>query len=233
MKPNQNEKLIRALHVETKIVDKKKGIVKYIASDESLDSYREIVRAAGWRFDRFEKNAPFVDSHDYSTIGKLLGGVIDYEVKKNQLEETVQWALEAEEENPLIRIGWKMTVAGYLKAVSVGFIPMKWVSRWDSDRTGYLRELSMLGMTEDEGPRVIYLEQQQIELSAVIIGANGNAVAKAFKSGAIDEEDLEALEKKLSQNETKTVPAADSPAPASRTKGQVAIMRELITALLK
>jgi hypothetical protein len=54
-------KLIRTIHPEVKVVDASKGIVDYVASDESVDSYREIIRANGWKFTNFKKNAPFVD----------------------------------------------------------------------------------------------------------------------------------------------------------------------------
>ena len=47
-------KTIRSLNAEVKIVDAAKGIVDYIASDESIDSYAEIIRASGWKFTRFE-----------------------------------------------------------------------------------------------------------------------------------------------------------------------------------
>ena len=59
---------IRTIHPEVRVIDASRGIVDYIASDESLDSYREAIKAAGWKFTRFAKNSPFVDSHDYSTI---------------------------------------------------------------------------------------------------------------------------------------------------------------------
>ena len=49
--------LRRQIHPVVKVIDEKAGIVEYIASDESLDSYNEIVKADGARFDRFQKNA--------------------------------------------------------------------------------------------------------------------------------------------------------------------------------
>jgi hypothetical protein len=112
----------RLIHPEVRVVDAQLGIVDYVASDESVDSYQEVIRAAGWRFTHFSKNAPFVDSHDYSSIGKCLGRVVDFRVEGDRLIERVQWAIDVPE-NQLARIGWKMTEAGYLKAVSVGFSP--------------------------------------------------------------------------------------------------------------
>jgi hypothetical protein len=190
-------KLTRTLHPEIRVIDETKGLVDYIASDEAIDSYHEVIRAKGWRFNRFAKNAPFVDSHDYWSLDKQLGKVVEWKLVKGQLVERVQWAIDVAE-NTLAQLGWKMTVAGYLKAVSVGFIPTGWVHSFDE--TGvYEQQLKELGKSRDDRIRTIYLEQEQIELSACLIGANPNAVAKSFKAGVLSEEDLDRLTTKLEQ----------------------------------
>lgn len=210
--------LRRELAVETRVLDAKAGIVEYVASDESVDSYREVIRLSGWRFDRFQKNAPFVDSHDYGTIAKLLGNVIDFRVVARRLVETVKWAIDAGlPEDHLTNIGWRMTQAGYLKAVSVGFVPERLVTKWDQDPTGFNGQLKELGLDVTSNVRVVYLEQQQLELSSVIIGANPNAlqnVAKAFKAGVIDDAALTLLSGEFARRET---PASVAPAPAHAT----------------
>jgi hypothetical protein len=188
-------KLIRHFDTQVRIIDAQRGLVDYVASDETLDSYREIIKASGWKFTRFERNAPFVDSHDYYTIGKLLGRVLEAKVEGNQLIERVQWAVEAAEVSPLVALGWKLTTTGYLKAVSVGFIPVVSVSRWDADSKPFADACTQLGLDTETAAtvRCIYLEQEQIELSACIIGSNPNAVAKAHQDGAIRDADLDAV----------------------------------------
>ena len=98
--------LRRTLHPEIRILDAKQGVCEYVASDETLDSYSEIIMARGWKFDQFQKNAPFVDSHDYSDISKLLGKVVDYKIDGKSLVETVQWAIDVPE-NAMAQLGWK------------------------------------------------------------------------------------------------------------------------------
>jgi hypothetical protein len=194
----------RPLQIEVRVIDEKKGLVEYIASDETLDSYREIIRAEGWRFTNFRKNAPFVDSHDYYTIDNLLGKVSDFQIKDKQLVETVQWAIDVPE-NILAQRGFAMTKAGYLKAVSVGFWPTRMANRWDADRTAYDQQLAELGMTsmpDSQKPRTIYLEQEQVELSACIIGANPNALAKAFKAGLLTDADLDIFAREHERRES-------------------------------
>jgi hypothetical protein len=209
----------RVIHPEVRVVDGKKGLVEYVASDESLDSYREVVRADGWRFDHFRKNAPLVDSHDYSTIEHLVGKVVDFAVRGKKLIETAQWAIDVAD-NKLAQLGWKMTEAGYLRAVSVGFWPVKMVSRWDANPQAYNQQVADLGAKMDDAncPRVIYLEQQQIELSVCIIGANPNALAKAYKAGVVSDSDVEFIgEEHTKRMQTR---AADVAADVARVPSQ-------------
>ena len=207
--------LRRTIHPEVRVVDSRNGIVDYIASDESIDSFKEIIRAAGWRFTHFAKNAPFVDSHDYSTIGKCLGKVIDFRVEGARLIERVQWAIDVPE-NQLARIGWKMTEAGYLKAVSVGFFPVKYVTPNSVEEWG--RQLKELGLPADAAVRTIYTEQEQVELSCCVVGSNPNALAKAYQAGALNDADMETLSLEYSQRENGR--AAVPPALAAPAREQ-------------
>jgi hypothetical protein len=214
------------LAAEIRILDQSSGIVEYVASDETIDSYKEIVRADGWKFTLFEKNAPFVDTHQYWSIEHKLGNVIDWRVdkRKRQLIETVQWAKEVKS-NRLAQLGWDMIVAGFgHKAVSVGFYPTRYASKWDSDRTHWLQQLEALGVHEETGVRVIYVEQEQIELSACVLGANPNALqltAKAFKAGVLKEGDLEFLAQQYERREMPE-PTPTEPAPATKDSALVA-----------
>jgi hypothetical protein len=184
-------KLLRTIHPEVKTLDEKTGLVEYVASDETLDHTAEIIKADGWRFDFFQKNAPFLDSHSNNSITCLLGKVVDFRVENRRLVETVQWALDAGEDNPLIRFGWKMTTGGFLKAVSVGFFPIKYVNRLEGTKD-IGRIAADMGIPKEKADRVerIFLEQQQIELSACVIGANPSALAKAYKSGCLNDDDI-------------------------------------------
>jgi hypothetical protein len=182
-----SSKHIRNIQTEVKMIDEAKGIVDYIASSDALDSYRERILQSGWKFNRFAKNAPFVDSHDYGSIEKLLGKVTDYKVKGNQLIERVQWAIDTDQ--PLAKLGFDLTRKGYLRAVSVGFMPIK--MSWQG-KDDWAQCCTTMGLTVEQALecRAIYLEQEQIELSACVIGANPDAVAKAFDAADISEEQL-------------------------------------------
>jgi hypothetical protein len=186
--------LYRTLHPEFKIIDASKGIVDFVASDETLDYYSEIVRAAGWKFTNFAKNAPVPDSHDYSSIEKLLGKVTDWRIEGKKLIERVQFAIEIEEQ-PLARLAWRMIEAGYLKACSVGFTPVQGFSKY-GDEKSFLNAIRELGLSTDAAAKVrtIYWEQEQMELSICILGANPAALAKAFKAGSLNDDDISLIE---------------------------------------
>lgn len=209
-----------------KVIDAAKGTVEYVASDESIDSYAEVISASGWQFNRFQKNAPFVDSHNYQSIDCLLGQVIDYRVDNKQLIETVQWAIDVPT-NFLAIKGFQMTQAGYLKAVSVGFIPLEYVGKWmGSDWDEVMDDLGM-GDLEDS-VRCVYTKQEQLELSVCCIGANANAVARAYKAGILNDADLETLSTRYAP---KTAIATDDPADVAlaRQRAQTAFLIELKT----
>lgn len=204
----------RTIPTEVRVLSESEGLVDYIASDESIDSYGEIIRASGWRFTHFKKNAPFVDSHDYSSIGRLLGRVVDFRVQGNRLIETVQWAKYSG--SKLADVGWRMTAAGFLKAVSVGFVPLQFASPADREWPDLLKQIGQ----EGANVRRVYLLQEQIELSAVVLGANPNALAKAYKAGALNDSELEFISRRIdtvkaqrlrSPDQGRTAPPAQAP----------------------
>lgn len=185
--------LRRTIHPAVRVLDEKSGLVEYVASSESLDAYNEIIRADGWMFDDFQKNAPFVDSHNYSSIDCLLGKVVDFKVSGSRLIETVQWAIDVPS-NLLAQKGFEMTAAGYLKAVSVGFMPVETVTPYDRDRDGWRENCEALGIDPDGTQcRCIYTQQQQKELSACVLGANPDALAnveRALHAGILNDSDI-------------------------------------------
>jgi len=222
-------KLIRTIHPEIRVLDSKQGLAEYVASDETIDSYREVIRANGWRFNYFAKNAPFVDSHEYSRIENMLGKVIDFRVVGKQLVETVKWAIDVAE-NKVAQLGWKMTEAGYLKAVSVGFWPVKTLTP-HSDTKGFNEQLKDMGLADNAPVRAIYTEQEQIELSAVVIGANPNALAKGYKAGVLNDADLDLISGEFAKRNSGALAVQDEHANAQRARQRSAFLEKLQTTI--
>jgi hypothetical protein len=185
-----SDHLRRPLNVTPRVLSETGGLVEYLASDATLDSYDEVILASGWRFNLFQKNSPFVDSHEYWAIDKLLGRVVDARIENKALIETVEWAKDIEE-NALARLGWKMTIGGFLKAVSVGFRVVNCVS---PNMEGWNDAVREAGLNNDDARRCrrIFTAQEQLELSVCILGANPNALMRAYDAKCIGTSDLSA-----------------------------------------
>jgi hypothetical protein len=207
----------REMPIEPKVLDEKKGIMRFVASDETMDHSREIVRLAGWRFTHFQKNAPFPDSHDYSSITKNLGQVIAFSIEGGALVEDVQFALTAKGDT-LADWAFAMYRDKFLRACSVGFVPDRYATRWDADKTTLMQQIGELKLDAAAAALLccVYIQQEQIELSACVLGCNPNALAKsmtaiagAYKAGTIGEGAVDKLSAALAASKHAN-PAADS-----------------------
>jgi hypothetical protein len=229
----------REFAVVPKILDEKAGLVRYTASDESLDCHGEIVRVKGWRFKFFAKNAPFINSHDYSDVRNLLGSVVAFGIEGAELVEDVKYAV-TDAGNTLADWCFKMVRDQHLKAVSVGFVPTSMCSKWDGDTKDFLAQVADLKLDAATAARLrcVYREQEQIELSQCIIGANPNALAKslrtvatAYKAGTLTEENVTQFAA-LIENMKHAEPAADSAdADPASPRTRLAVLAALQTNL--
>ncbi len=201
------ETIRRTLNSQVRIDDSPRGICTFIASDATIDSYGEIIRADAWRHDHFKKNAPVLADHDYR-LEKQIGKVIQFGVKGGKLIETVQFAIDVPE-NELAQLVWKMVVAGYIKACSVGFWPERVVRPGDSD---WAKQLKELNVDPDARVNCIYTRVQQIELSIVCIGANPNALTQAYKSGVLSLHEMKSLRATAAHHVASGWPETNPPA---------------------
>ena len=149
----------------------------FIASTATLDRYREVIEPAGWRLESYRRNPVFQNAHNYGDILFTLGKALSTEVRGvgdgQALCQRIQFAVDV---NPVARIAYGLYKGGFLNAVSVGFIPLRWDDGGSKDAAG--------------GPRRRYLEQELLEVSAVAIPANPDALALGLKSGAVVKGDL-------------------------------------------
>jgi uncharacterized protein len=152
------------------------NVIRFIASDESLDRSGEIIEANGWDVNGFQKNPVFVNSHNYGDIVHILGRAKSVAVTGGKLMIDVLFAVK---ENPIAKLAYDLYKGGYLNAVSVGFIPKEWT---DGDGKQYWRK---------------FTKQELLEVSAVSVPCNPNALAMGIKSGAINPDDVKAASKLL------------------------------------
>src|SRR5499427_6349982 len=159
------------------------AVLDFIASTATVDRYHEIIEPAGWRLESYRRNPVFQNAHNYGDILFTLGKALVTEVRtvgeRQALCQRIQFATEV---NPVARIAYGLYKGGFLNAVSVGFVPLRWE---DGDRTDGTE-----GTGGTEAPRRRYLEQELLEVSAVAIPANPDALALGLKSGAVEKADL-------------------------------------------
>ena len=149
----------------------------FIVSDETLDRYNEVIVASGWKLDNYLRNPVFQNSHQYGDIIYTIGRALITEVRtvadRKVLFQRVEFATEA---NPIAKIAYNLYKGKFLNAVSVGFIPVQWE----------------MGEPGGQFARR-YTEQELLEVSAVGIPANPNALALGLKAGALSKQQIRDL----------------------------------------
>jgi hypothetical protein len=152
----------------------------FIASTGTLDRYHEVIEPAGWKLESYRRNPVFQNAHNYGDVLFTLGKALLTEVRVvsggQALCQRIQFATEV---NPVARIAYGLYKGGFLNAVSVGFIPLRWEEPNGTQ-----------GASGTECPRRRYVEQELLEVSAVAIPANPEALALGVKSGAVGKADL-------------------------------------------
>ena len=119
----------------------------FVASTATLDRYHEIIEPAGWRLESYRRNPVFQNAHNYGDILFTLGKALFTEVRlvggRPALCQRVQFATGV---NPIARIAYGLYSGGFLNAVSVGFIPLRWEDgqgeRGASEREAWQRLVS-------------------------------------------------------------------------------------------
>lgn len=155
-------------------------LLDFIASDESVDRYNEVIELAGWQLDNYRKNPVVMDSHRYDSIADIVGRSEKIAITDGKLVNQVKFAVE----NPMGNLAYKLARGQFIKSESVGFIPIEWVR----------------GNESQGEPYRTFKKQELIEISLVAVPANpGATIGLALKSGAIEKSDLTELLQFLKQ----------------------------------
>jgi HK97 family phage prohead protease len=133
--------------------------VRFVLSDSSVDRVGDTISAAGWRLGPYKQNPVVLWAHDSSSppIGKM----VNVFVSGDRLVGDVRFAEpEVYEFSDQV---FRLIKAGYIKAGSVGFSPLKFSFAEDSNRP--------FGID--------FQEQELLEFSVVPVPANQNALVQA------------------------------------------------------
>lgn len=186
------EKQLTVLPFEIRSIDAEERTFTAIASDSSLDRHGERIAQSGWDLANFKNNPVILYGHDYYAppVGKALEIGFD---EQNRLVFKVQFA--DAETYPFADTIFRLYQGGYMRAFSVGFIPKD--AKWD-----------------DVNDEYIYTEQELLEISAVTVPSNPNALSLAYKEGVIGEDDR----KKMVAEHKMILKSLTEVAPSNHTK---------------
>lgn len=169
------------MNCEVKALEGDEPVMSFIASDNTVDRYNEVIEQDGWELENFRRNPVIPDCHDYSSIARILGRARSVQVVNGRLVNQVEFAVD----NPMGNLAWKLARGGFIKSQSVGFIPLEWQN----------------GSGKDQPART-YTKAELLEISLVVVPANPaatNTIGLALKQGAIVKRDLQALAEFLKQ----------------------------------
>src|SRR5688572_14624883 len=93
---------------------------RFVASDETVDRYGDIIRASGWQLENFRKNPVLLFGHQSDTLP--VGRVEPIAVEGTQLIAHAEFLPEGV--TPFADSLWALIEHGALNAVSVGFLPL-------------------------------------------------------------------------------------------------------------
>ncbi len=163
----------RAFHSRVQSIDDAARTIEFAASTETPDRYGDVIRVDGWQLDNFQKNPVFLWAHrsEDPPIGRIISATKDTSGTPT-LVETVQFA--SADVYPFADTVYKLYKAGFMNAVSVGFLPLEY-------------EPLMTQSEDDEESAPFqtgwdFTMVEQLELSAVPIPANPEALGRVLKS---------------------------------------------------
>jgi hypothetical protein len=154
------------------------GIVQFVASTDGIKRDGNRVSNDGWTFSNFSQNPVFLWCHDYRLlpIGKHLSWRVDKEDGKSVLRIWVQFApKELNEFADKVRLMYEHE---YLRAVSIGWIPLEYEPILDSDG-------DWMGWN--------FTKNDLLEVSAVPVPSDPEAVKEAQEARIISAGDLERM----------------------------------------
>lgn len=159
-------------------------VLEFVGSTEDKDRMGDIIMASGWQLKNYKKNPVFLWAHRYDD--PPIGKAVKVWTEDDRLKFHIQFAEKDEYEFADTIL--KLYKGGYLRATSVGFMPLdsEPIEQKDDD------ELFFHQPTR-------YLKQDLLELSGCPVPANPNALAEAKAKGLINKKQLQSMEEMESE----------------------------------
>jgi phage head maturation protease len=162
-----------ALVPELRSIDEKSRTIEFVASTEAEDRYGDVIRTSGWQFSNYLRNPVFLFGHKSGE--PPIGRTVELKIETSPVPALVQRVRFAD----AVTYAFADTIfnlykGGYMRAVSVGFMPTE-------------QPTPIYGLDGQTGWE--FNGQELLELSAVSLPANPEALARCVQKG-FDEADL-------------------------------------------
>lgn len=216
---------------EIRAIDPEKRQATFTAATEGgVDTWmgKEYLRMAGARLGRYRKNPVVLDTHNRFETSAVIGRAdVKVEQDTRRLVATVTFANTERAEN-----AWGLVRDGFLKALSVGFIP-------NQAKTLILEgnQTDGEGEAQIQGPARIVREWELFEISLVPVPADADALRRGFATASSEPAETEAdmaEEKKPEEQkpeERAAAPAVAPVAPAQAPEPEVVLLARQIRGL--
>lgn len=162
--------------------------IEFVASDNSRDSYKTVLPVNKWNLDRFNANPVIGYQHAlyYSTNPDMVIGTGKAFIEGDQL--IIGITFEPGDLNPLADKLFRKVVHGTIKAVSVGFDPIK-DGNWGQGEEAYGKS----------NQTYYYDGQELLEVSIVHIPGNKNALKRLLETQGenLSQENLQLIKRIL------------------------------------
>jgi len=169
------DKIVKEFSFQIKDVDETDHSFWAIASTDEIDRDADTIQPDAWDLKNFKKNPVIPLFHNYHEFPVAKADKIKVEDKKLMFKP--QFAVEIHES---AKVAYQLYTGGYMSAFSVGFIPKEWTDETRKDgRSGRN-----------------YTKVELLEISAVVVPANANALTEARGKGIeVDKLDIDTVHK--------------------------------------
>ena len=169
--------LQRGMRIRKAVVEKDmgEGIIQFIACTDGIKRDGNRVRNEGWSFTNFEKNPQFLWCHDYGSLP--IGKHVQWEIDKENGESVLRlWSQFCSADlYPFADKVRQMYEGGFLRAGSVGWIPLEWEPLKDE---------------EDRTIGFDFTRNELLEFSAVPVPSDPDAIVEAVQRGVVNSDDI-------------------------------------------
>lgn len=137
-------------------------VLRFTISTADVDRHGDTVSVAGWKLKAYRKNPVVLWAHDY--FGPPIARALN--VTRGDAALTSLAEFQDADLNPFADTVFRMLQGKWLRATSVGFVPLEWKWNDDEDRAGF-----------------DFKSQDLLEYSVVPVPANPAALMEAHKAG--------------------------------------------------